>query len=275
MLTSLPNPARLPSLVYTVVFVPKIKATFPDPSDVQIMLISINLQDSLTSRSLNFHAGAVISRQTLCCAQKALVLLPDIVNMFEGIDGRKLQTGLQTGSSPGVLVALHGESFFESIRQTIKPHATCQSRKWGAAVPVPSTTNYRVSLARTLKWFMITRMTIKALLSNGGSSRVTFPPSLTWLKSRFFTTAAFQTLNTSAGAKERPKVSLWSPVAIQPAPERWSESTFCQSNRNQDGSVARGRRSALVWFQWPKFALIFSDFCACQCGFPAARVSQV
>lgn len=129
MLTSLPNPARLPSLVYTVVFVPKIKATFPDPSDVQIMLISINLQDSLTSRSLNFHAGAVISRQTLCCAQKALVLLPDIVNMFEGIDGRKLQTGLQTGSSPGVLVALHGESFFESIRQTIKPHATCQSRK--------------------------------------------------------------------------------------------------------------------------------------------------
>lgn len=48
------------------------------------MFISINLQDSLTPRSLNFHAGAVISRQTLCCAQKAPVLFPDILNMFEG-----------------------------------------------------------------------------------------------------------------------------------------------------------------------------------------------
>lgn len=95
-----------------------------------LMFICINLQDSLTSRSPHFHAGAVISGQTLCCAQKAPRLFPDIVNMFAGIDGRELQMGLQTGSGPGLLVALHGESFFESIRQTIKARgAACQSHK--------------------------------------------------------------------------------------------------------------------------------------------------
>lgn len=43
----------------------KINATFSDPSDVQIMFISINLGDSLTSRSLSFQAGAVIAPQAL------------------------------------------------------------------------------------------------------------------------------------------------------------------------------------------------------------------
>lgn len=36
-------------------------------------------------------------------------------------------------------------------------------------IPLPSTTNYRVSLARTFKWFMIMRMTINLLLSEGRS----------------------------------------------------------------------------------------------------------
>lgn len=96
--------------------------------------------------SPGFQAGVVRKQQT------ASRSLPDTVNMLEEIDGTKLQTG----RGPDVLVALRGELFFESIRQTIRLHATRQSHKRASAAAkwpfaVPSTTNYGVSLASTLK----------------------------------------------------------------------------------------------------------------------------
>lgn len=51
---------------------------------------------------------------------------------------------------------------------------------------------------------------------------------------------------TSMGLMSAQKFPLWSPIAFQPAPERPSRSTFCQSNRNQDGTVATDRTSSLV-----------------------------
>lgn len=113
---------------------------------------------------------------------------------------------------------------------------------------------------------------MKAVLSNGGSSRVTFLPSLTWMKSRFLTPKPEAHQHA---ANEQPQVSLWSPIATQRASECASKVTFCRWNRRRGGAAARGRSSGLLSFQGPKLGLIFSDFSWGRFWFPAWVPSQL